>query len=282
MEAHRHRLPMHLCGLLVAGVRTGRLAEVMEQFVAVERNRREALRRVASIMFYPSVLVLGLMCLMVFFSLVIAPGFRQMFFELGVDLPVLTQMVLLLAGPGVRVLIHGLVILAVLIYLAFMLPRPLWVRRLVYLLPLIGPMVRAAALVVFARFMKILLEQRVPLHQALRLVAMGVRDPAIAAGCREAASGVEAGGGLSDCMARHWAFPPTLLPVVRWGQYTSNMPEAFQAAAEMYEGRLRVSNTLLATIMPPLLLAIMAFGIGVLLLGLYLPLISLIQGLSGW
>ena len=46
LDSQKSRLPAHLRGLIVAGVRTGRLAEVLEEYVDLQRTHREIWRRV--------------------------------------------------------------------------------------------------------------------------------------------------------------------------------------------------------------------------------------------
>jgi type II secretory pathway component PulF len=48
----------------------------------------------------------------------------------------------------------------------------------------------------------------------------------------------------------------------------------------MYEGRVRLRETLLASIIPPLALAVIGTVVGFIVVALFLPLISLIQALS--
>jgi type II secretory pathway component PulF len=278
--AQEGRLPAHVTGMIVAGVRSGRLAEVMEQFVAIERGRQETRHRIAATMFYPTLLFIGLLVLLLFFSVLLIPQFRKIFEEFDMELPSMTEFVLWFGGAGIWYFVHVVVLFAVALYLACTLPRPYWLRRIAYVIPLIGPILRASSLVAFSRLMKILLDQRVPLSESLRMVAEGVRDPALAGACRAAARDVEAGSLLSEALAGYWQFPPTLQPLVQWGQGTSNLAEAFYAAGEMYEGRLRVRDTLLATVIPPLALLIIGFGIGFVVVSLFMPLINLISALS--
>ena len=63
------RLPADLRGLIVAGVRSGRLPIVLDQFAALARRQQDLRRRVLLILAYPA-LLLGIMAaLMVFFRL---------------------------------------------------------------------------------------------------------------------------------------------------------------------------------------------------------------------
>jgi type II secretory pathway component PulF len=85
---------------------------------------------------------------------------------------------------------------------------------------------------------------------------------------------------LYESIAAHRQFPASLVPVVEWGQRAPALAEAFRAAAEMFEGRVRSQGTLLESLLlPVMLLAIIAF-VGAFVIAMFLPLISLIQKLS--
>jgi type II secretory pathway component PulF len=68
--------------------------------------------------------------------------------------------------------------------------------------------------------------------------------------------------------------------MIQWGQRAPALPDAFRAAAEMFEGRVRAHGTLLETmLLPTVFLAVLVF-VGFFVIALFLPLISLIQKLT--
>ena len=61
-------------------------------------------------------------------------------------------------------------------------------------------------------------------------------------------------------MAAKRQFPASMIPVVEWGQRAPALPDAFRAAAEMFEGRVRSQGSLLEAILLPIMfLVIVAF-----------------------
>ncbi len=125
-----------------------------------------------------------------------------------------------------------------------------------------------------------LLQQQVPAPQALRLCAEGVREPDLARGCRRAAAEVESGCSLAESLSHLRQFPPTLAPFLQWGEKTANMPVAFQAAAEAFEGRVQGDVGLLEAVLLPFTLLMILSGTFFLVIGLFLPLFNLIQSLT--
>jgi type II secretory pathway component PulF len=69
--------------------------------------------------------------------------------------------------------------------------------------------------------------------------------------------------------------------MIRWGQKAPALPDAFRAAAEMFEGRVRSHGTLLESMLLPIMFLVTIVFVGFVVTALFLPLISLITNLSG-
>ena len=125
-----------------------------------------------------------------------------------------------------------------------------------------------------------LTEQRVPLPDALRLTSDGLRDGNLALGCRRAAEDVDNGYALTESMAAQRQFPASMIPLVEWGLRATDLPGAFRAVAEMFEGRARSQGSLLGAILLPVMFLMIVTFAGFFVIAMMLPMISLIQKLS--
>ena len=100
IAAQGSRLPAHLRGLIVAGVRSGRLPIVLDQFAALARRQQDLRRRVLLALAYPA-LLLGIMAaLMVFCHLLVTKQFSQIFRDFNTKLPDITMFYFQLLGRG--------------------------------------------------------------------------------------------------------------------------------------------------------------------------------------
>ena len=281
LESQGRMLPTHLRGLMLAGMRSGRLAEVLEEFVELSRSQLELRRRVWLTLAYPFVLLLFVTVLAAFASVYIVDAFAKIFRDFNTTLPGMTVMVLNGSRPMMWFFV-GLVGLSVLgPLLLWMAPGVGWVWPVLYRVPMVGPLLRWSHLAQFSRLMGMLLEQQVALPDALRLTAAGSRDANLARGCRRVADDVEQGRVLYESMAARRQFPASLIPVIRWGQQAPALPDAFRAAAEMFEGRVRSQGTLLETMLLPIMFLAILIFVGFFVIAMFLPLISLITRLSG-
>lgn len=280
LESHGRSLPTHLRGLMLAGLRSGRLAEVLEEFVDLERSQLELRRRVWLTVAYPFLLLVFMAGLTVVARVFIVSGFERIFKDFGTCLPHMTVIAIKTSGPMMWFSLVMVVLALSIPLLLWVAPGASWLWPVLYRVPMLGPLLRWSHLSQFARLMGLLLEQQVALPDALRLSAAGVCDANLAHGCQSVAEDVEKGMVLYESMAAHRQFPASLVPVVEWGQRAPALADAFRAAAEMFEGRVRTQGTLLESLLLPIMfLAIITF-VGAFVVAMFLPLISLIQRLS--
>ena len=273
LESQGRSLPEHLRGLMLAGVRSGRLAEVLEEYVDLQHSQSELRRRVWLALAYPFILLLLMTALAALASVYVVDEFAKIFKDFETGLPMMT----LLAINGSRPMTWffvGLVGMSVAIpLLLWLAPAAGWVWPVLYRLPMVGPLLRWSHLAQFSRLMGLLLEQEVSLPDALRVTAAGLRNANLARGCRRVADDVEKGRPLDEGLAARRQFPASLIPMIQWGQRAPALPDAFRAAAEMFEGRVRSHGTLLETMLLPIMFLAILIFVGFFVVAMFLPLI---------
>ena len=280
LESQGARLPVHLRGLMLAGVRTGRLADVLEEYVDLQYSQAELRRRVAAALAYPYVLLLFMTGLTLFAGHYLVDPFAKIFRDFGTELPAMTWFVISEARPIMWFFVSLAGLSVAIPVLLRMAPAAGWIWRVVYRVPLVGPLLRWSHLAQFARLMGLLLEQQVPLPDALRVTAVGLPSGSLARGCWRAADDVEKGRPLGESLAAQRQFPASLIPVIQWGQQAPALPDAFRSAAEMFEGRSRAQSMLLETMVLPVMFLVIVTFVGFFIIAMFLPLIALISKLS--
>jgi general secretion pathway protein F len=278
--AQQDVFPRHFYALILAGVRSGRIAESLEELADIQRQSMELRRRVWLAMAYPLLLIFIWGVMLIAFATFIIPEFAQVFRDFGADLPDLTKLVLELGKPGLGGYLAGLAAVIFGLGILFTLRRCAPVQWVLYRIPLFGDLWRWNGLVEFARLMALLLDQQVALPDALRLTAGGIASVELRDACRRAAERVEAGQSPAESFAGEWAATPSLRPLLAWGQRLPALSEAFHAAAEIFGTRTRLYGTLLEAVMPPLIWLLIGAMIGGLILAMFLPFIELIQKLT--
>jgi len=280
IAAQGSRLPAHLRGLIVAGVRTGRLPIVLDHFAAMARRQQELRRRVFLALAYPILLLAILTAIMVFCGPFLSEQFNKVFRDFGMKLPLITEIYISCSGMVAWVMV-GLLIVAMVVPLAArFLPLGAWLGRAASWIPILRTIVRHERHVQFSSLMALLLEEEVPLPEALRLASLALEGSMLPGQCRAAATAVEKGAPLDQALALA-RFPDSLTALVAWGEQQHSPAAAFRSAAEAFEARTNSQSALLKTLVPPLIYMIIISLVGIMILALMIPLISLLENLTG-
>ena len=283
VQIQNKRIPPHLRGLVIAGLRTGRLGDILSRFSEYVGVGTELKRRLWLNLAYPVLTVCMALALFLFVCVILVGQFDAIYRDFNIPLPRLTMAMVAIA----RVVNHAWAPLAIVIgalfcgWLAAHIFLPVSVRRgLAGRLPLVGLVWRATSIAEFCHLLALLLESQLPLPEAIRLTGEGVQDSSIDASCRLMARDVESGRSLSDAMAARPLFPQGLPRLLRWGENGKSLPEVLQMAGAMYESRARTHSTLVGAILN-VLCVLLVMALVMVVPALFVPLITLISRLSG-
>jgi general secretion pathway protein F len=277
------RIPPHLRGLIVAGVQSGRVGDILARFGVYAGLGTDLKRRLLLSITYPLLTLVITIALLYGVSTYLVHQFEVIFKDFAIPLPMLTLFILkgarvieIIAGP-VAVILAALVI-------TFLLGRvclnPERRRSLSTRIPLFGPIWSAVRLSEFCHLLALLIEGRLPLPEALRLTGEGVADSGLNRGCALLAREVESGRSISDAMVKVRRFPAGLARLIGWAENEKTLPEVLHLAGVLFETQARSRATLAGTIVS-VACVIMVLSLIVVIPGLFLPLITLISRLSG-
>jgi type II secretory pathway component PulF len=285
IEAQGGRFPPHVVGLVRAGIRCGRLGEVLADFVRYEQASADLRRRVWLNLAYPIMLATAMTLLAVFVSMVVVVPYSNLYRDFGLQLPLVTQWLIGLASlidRGGWALIPAPLVVVLCAWAAGrgLLPAPAR-TRLSHSIPLVGPMTRWTAMAEFCHLLALLLEGEVPLPAALLLAGEGVKDADLALSCRAVSREIEKGRPVAAAFASRRLFQSGFVKILRWAEGHRSIPEALHVMGEIYEARAR-SQARFVGVFCIVMAAILVFwGLGFVVTGLYLPLVRLITVLSG-
>ncbi len=274
------RLPPYVSGLIRAAQRTGDMGVTLAAWTANRRSARQHWRTIVAALAYPAASVVLAIAVFLMLGVLVVPTFRTMFEEFGLKLPIPTIYVLRATDFATRFFpfVAGSLV-ALCVGTRVLGGRAGW-SCLMTNLPLIGPAWHWTGVAEMLRCLGLLVGYRVPLPEALRLTANGITDAYVGEQCRALASRVEQGRSMTMALVDVRTLPLSIVPLVRWGEQHDQLDSSLRSAAEMIENRLKVRSHVLAQVIPPLLFVFVGVSLASAIISLFLPLISLIQGLS--
>ncbi|WP_165227427.1 type II secretion system F family protein [Aquisphaera insulae] len=284
MERQKGRIPAHLRGIVLGGLKSGRLGDVLGRFTGYVSVGTDLRRRLWLGMAYPIFTIALTILILVVADTFVVAMFEAIFRDFGVSLPGIT-ILLINVSHGIRAVWPGLAIVG-LAFLVVWLSGKLIAgspafRGAMAKVPVLGSVWKYTGWAEFCHLLALLLESRLPMPQALRLTGEGVENSSLAHAAESMARGVENGQPLYSTMARQPDLPRNLPRLIRWADDHNTTAEILHTAGEMYEARARTQASFAGTVMAVLAALFVFMGVAVGVVGLFLPLIMLITRLSG-
>ena len=266
-------------GIVSAGEASSTLGTVLGRLADMMERNRAIMSKAVSAMIYPAVIVV--VALIVVWAMMrwVVPKMVDQYADMGVDLPLLTRMVIgasdatRWAGPLLAVaLVGGTVALVTLRR------RPGPRRRIdgaVLRLPVAGSLVRELDAARFARTLATLFASGTPLLDALG----GARRTVVNAHIREALGQTETrvreGASLSNALRRAEVFPPMMASMVSAGERAGQLPQMLEKTADQMEAGFEQATTLALRLLEPAVIVILGAVVLVILLAIMMPILQL-------
>jgi type IV pilus assembly protein PilC len=270
---------------ITAGERSGNLSGVLDQYISYLRVSTGFKRQLVTALIYPSILVGAVILVMSYMVTYAMPKFADLYKDLNVPLPSITQLVLGLAAP----LRSYFLVFAVVVVVGVALIS-LWTKTDRGALVIdsfkpriwfVGDIWLKAQIAQFVRTLATLLAGGTPLVSALTTSSQAIDSRLIAKSVEKAAARVREGETLHASLAQTKLVPDLAIEMIEVGEASGALPAMLTSVADFYEEEVntRLQRTLIWV--SPAILVVMAVVIGSLLIALYLPMFSLQIGAAG-
>ena len=282
------RIPPHVRGMVTAAARTGQLGLALDQILEHQRSIRSMFWRIWGSLAYPAVVFVLNLVVLGFLLGWIVPVFKTMFIEFSMKLPYATiavievsdMVVWLVAGPGQGAFVAMVVTAIVLLYLAATGRGGAALQRLVIeSMPIVGVLWQWAGAASFMYLLGALLDKQVPLSEALRLTAEGTQKANLRESGRRMAEQVSKGESFAELVEKSGCLPASSVPLLRWGEQTNSLPEALRTLSALFVERVQMRTDWLRSVSPPFVYLFVGLAAAAVIVSLFMPLYSLIQGL---
>lgn len=273
-------LPSHVLGVAKAGASAGNLAEALDALVDQYRVYREVKSHLFSSLLYPAVLLVCTLIFLLAALLLVVRPMKDIFADFGTELPPVTQLCIQLANHLPSIMMWTVIGAAILLLAIRLLGGPVGWNRFLGGIPIVGPMFHFAGVAQMLRLLRVLLAHEVPLPEALRLTSTGTASANMRLVADWLAEQTAAGHSLSALMASTPRIPASILPIVEWGEKNQSLAEAVKIAHEMLEGRICMRGDVLSVMAGPLMFIVIGTLCLTLVIGMFMPLVSLIQNLT--
>jgi type IV pilus assembly protein PilC len=280
------QVPPFYANLLAAGIRTGRVGDVLSTLTVYARTLSDLRSTILSALFYPTIVLVMSFGLLFFLSYYLVPQFELIFQDFRMKLPAFTVFIIFLSHHTIFLFMIPVVMVAGLLLFRWGMHRSREGKMnwawFVYKIPLVGTLVRSARLAAFTDLLGLLVDHGLPLPEAFRLAGEASSDPYMATGARQIEHALAQGQPLGVALGRSTMVPEVVSWMIGLGEKRGSLASTLHQVAEMYRRQVEMRANLLKSILPPFLIILVAGIImGLFVLALMLPLLGLMEGLSG-
>ncbi|HGH0218528.1 TPA: type 4 pilus assembly protein PilG [Neisseria meningitidis] len=268
------------CNLVAAG-ETGGVLESLLDKLAIYKEKTQAIRKkVKTALTYPVSVIavaIGLVFVMMIFVL---PAFKEVYANMGAELPALTQTVMDMSDFFVSYGWMVLIALGFAIYGFLKLKaRSIKIQRrmdaILLRMPIFGDIVRKGTIARWGRTTATLIAAGVPLVDVLDSTAGAAGNLIYEEATREIRTRVIQGLSMTSGMRATELFPNMMLQMSSIGEESGSLGDMLNKAAEFYEDEVDNAVGRLSAMMEPIIIVILGLVIGTLLVAMYLPLFNL-------
>ncbi len=284
MKKHSKVFPSMLCNMVEAGEASGSM-EVAFERMAVQFEKENKLKQsVKKAMIYPIVLLVVMVGVLFLMMIWVIPNFMGMFAELDTELPPITQAVVNMSDFVIAKwwLILLAVAAAIALFKAYAAsPSGKFVLGGIALkIPVFGKLQTKSECARLGRTLCTLLGAGVPMMDAIEITGRSMENVHYKKAMMDAKDQVMRGMALSRPLKTCGLFPPMVVHMVSIGEETGNIETMLENVANYYEDDVQVATEQVMALMEPMIIVVMAIVVGVLIMAIMQPMLTLYESIG--
>lgn len=268
------------CNLVAAGEQSGTLDQLLEE-LAEYKEKTEALKaKIRKAMFYPAAVLVVAFVVTIILLVYVVPQFESLFENFGGSLPAFTQMVVNLSDIVQQwwLVMFGAVGGAVMGFAQAKKRSKKVANGLDILslkLPIVGEILRKAAIARFARTLSTMSSAGVPLVEAMESVAGAAGNVVYERGILQMRDSAASGQQLYRSMKLTGQFPSLVVQMTAIGEESGSLDSMLAKVADFYESEVDNAVDSLTSLMEPMIMAFLGVVVGGLVVAMYLPIFKM-------
>lgn len=263
------------------GENSGRLEECFRSLVKQIEFDRQMRQKLKAALRYPSFVLIGISIAIAILTLFVIPVFAKTYAGLNVELPLLTRVLIGTSNFAVRYwwgILLGATLAYQLIKSHVKTPngRYAW-DKLKLKIPIFGKLIAKGTVARFCSSFATASKSGVPIVQVFQLVSRVVENAYYEERILQMRQGVERGERIHRVAQLAGIFTPLELQMIAVGEETGEIDSMVAQIALMHQEDLEAEVARLSETIEPILLAVMGALVGILMLGIFMPLWDLGQ-----
>jgi len=267
------------CSLIEAGEQGGILDTILLRISEYKEKAQALAGKVKSAMVYPMSIIIVSFIVTAILMIFVIPVFTELFSSFGADLPAPTKVAIAISDAFVKYwyLVFGLPI-ALVFAIRYLYKTPqgrYQLDKLLLNLPILGNVLRKAAVARFCRTFSTMLAAGVPILNALDTVAETSGNMVIERVVLASKEDISHGNPLTSSLEKSGVFPYMVTQMIAIGEQAGAMEDMMSKVADFYEEEVDAAVSAMTSLMEPAIMVFLGVVIGGLVIAMYMPIFQM-------
>jgi type II secretory pathway component PulF len=270
------------CAMILAGESSGSLPTILQRLAEYFSGRDKFNKKVQTALAYPLFVVGFVFVVLLIMMTMIIPKFRQIFTQMGEELPAFTQIFMncydmFMDNALLIVISLGTLVISLIVYGKTQ--RGYAKLSMLFLhLPLIGKLGTQAFVATFCKTMATLLSAGVSIIETFDILSEMTNNEVIKNAVIHSKERMVEGLSVSLAMSASSFFPTMVARMIQVGERSGSLPKVLDRASAYYETKMDTTITTLLNLLGPVVILAVGIIVLVVVVALYLPIFSMSPG----
>ncbi len=270
---------------MVAAGEAGGILDTILLRLATFLEKSDALaRKIKGAMIYPGVILLVATAAVAILLIFVIPTFQGMFASAGVPLPLPTQIVIALSAflqVWWWAVLVGIIAAGLGLRQFYRTDQgELLIDGMLLRLPILGDLLRKAAVARFTRTLGTLVSSGVSILEGLEITARTAGNRVIHDAVMGSRSSIAGGETISAPLKESAVFPPMVVQMINVGEQTGGLDEMLDKIADFYDEEVDAAVSALLSAMEPVMIVVLGVVVGGMIVAMYLPIFDMISAVG--
>lgn len=282
-------VPDHVVSLIRIGEESGKLPDNLAVVVEQQQKEQSFNAKVRAAMFYPVIVLVITTIVALGMAWFVLPRLATVFSSLTIQLPLMTRLLIRLAGflqhYGSIVIPTIVVAIALIIYILFFFSRTRFIgQSIIFSIPGVRRMIREVQLARMGYILGTLLDAGLPIVSAIDSLVQATSFHVYRKLFSHLRGEIEDGHSWKQAFARykraHWIVPASIQQLIIAGDESGRLPQTFLKIGRIFEDKSDTTAKNVTVVLEPILLVLVWLAVAGVALAIIMPIYGLISGFT--
>lgn len=280
MEHQENKFPKLLVNMVKTAEMTGDLASILDDMAEYYTSMNKTRKQMISAMTYPTVILILAIIVLCFMLIYIVPSFVNMFENQDASLPWITVFVMSVSNFVKNNIIWLVIAIAIIIgVLAYLFQNVKAFRKtvqtIIMRIPVFGKIVIYNEVTNFTKTFSSLLNHGVYITDSMDILSKITNNEVYKEIINKTIQNLGKGDSISTAFKGEWAFPIVAYEMIVTGESTGQLGLMMEKVAEHFQTLHKTIIDQLKSLIEPIMIAILAVIVGIILLSLVVPMFDI-------